>query len=116
MASPTSSARRLLGLVGITSVALVGCPPTAPSVPTPPSPPSAQPPPTASAPAPQASAAQPAPAKVPLGPFPARPRELYESYGDKYMAVTQGDASTRAARKMFELGGNVIDAAAAASF
>jgi gamma-glutamyltranspeptidase/glutathione hydrolase len=53
---------------------------------------------------------------VPLGPFPAHPRELYESYGRAFMVVTQGDASTRAARRMFELGGNVVDAAAAASF
>src|SRR6185436_21105604 len=55
-------------------------------------------------------------ASVPLGPFPAHPREVYESYGRAFMVVTQGDASTRAARRMFELGGNVVDAAAAASF
>ena len=56
------------------------------------------------APPPSSSAAS-APARVPapIASFPARARELYESIGDEYMVVTQGDAATRAARKMFEL-------------
>ncbi|HRI62966.1 MAG TPA: gamma-glutamyltransferase [Polyangium sp.] len=58
----------------------------------------------------------PQPAVIPIATFPERQRNLYESTGDEYMVVTQGDAATRAARKMFELGGNAIDAAAAASF
>lgn len=53
---------------------------------------------------------------IPIATFPERQHDLYESTGDEYMVVTQGDAATRAARKMFELGGNAIDAAAAASF
>jgi len=60
--------------------------------------------------------ALPAASSVPTATFPKRNRDVYESYGAKYMVVSQGDATTRAARKMFELGGNAIDAAVAASF
>lgn len=64
----------------------------------------------------QAQAQAQVPAPLPHGPFPEGARPLHESFADQYMVVTQGEASTRAARKMFELGGNVVDAAAAASF
>ncbi|MBI4212011.1 MAG: gamma-glutamyltransferase [Deltaproteobacteria bacterium] len=40
----------------------------------------------------------------------------HEAFDKNYMIVTQGEASSLAAREMFEKGGNVIDAAAAASF
>ncbi len=56
-------------------------------------------------------------AEAPLnGPFPERPRELYEATGAKFMVASQGEATTLAARKMLMAGGNVIDAATAASF
>ena len=60
--------------------------------------------------------AVPTASSVPTATFPKRNRHVYESYGAKYMVVSQGDATTRAARKMLELGGNAIDAAVAASF
>lgn len=50
------------------------------------------------------------------GTFPDRPRELYEATGTKFMVASQGEATTLAARKMLVAGGNVVDAAAAASF
>ncbi len=40
----------------------------------------------------------------------------HEAFGTKYMIATQGEAASRAGAKMFELGGNAIDAAAAISF
>ncbi|CAL1240433.1 gamma-glutamyltransferase [Candidatus Methylocalor cossyra] len=43
-------------------------------------------------------------------------RNGHEAFGRDYMIVTQGEASSRAAREMLERGGNVVDAAAAASF
>jgi gamma-glutamyltranspeptidase / glutathione hydrolase len=52
----------------------------------------------------------------PAAQFPERRKELYDSTGTKFMIASQGEATTLAARKMFALGGNVIDAAAAASF
>src|SRR4051812_39596156 len=72
---------------------------------------SASPPQASATPLSPAEAKAPARAAVPVASFPARARELYDSSGDEYMVVTQGDAATLAARKMFELGGNVIYAA-----
>ncbi len=69
-----------------------------------------------SPPPPVSSTPPPPPPPIPIANFPARARELYESTGDQFMVVTQGEATTKAARAMFEQGGNVIDAAAAASF
>ncbi len=43
-------------------------------------------------------------------------RAKYEISSSHYVIATQGEASARAAKAMFELGGNAIDAAAAASF
>lgn len=43
-------------------------------------------------------------------------REVSEARGSHYVVSTQGQASTQAAREMLDLGGNVIDAAVAASF
>lgn len=43
-------------------------------------------------------------------------RGQYEARASRFMVATQGAASTRAGAKMFELGGNAIDAAAAVSF
>lgn len=53
---------------------------------------------------------------APVADFPARDRKLYESVGEKFMVVSQGEATTRAAREIFLQGGNTVDAAAAASF
>lgn len=43
-------------------------------------------------------------------------RSQYEDYSKDYMIATQGEHSTKAGSKMFKLGGNVVDAAAAISF
>ena len=40
----------------------------------------------------------------------------HESMGRKFMISTQGRFSTEAGNKMFELGGNAVDAAVAISF
>ena len=45
-----------------------------------------------------------------------RKRSTYESYGKKYMIATQGQATTKAARYVLDRGGNIFDAATAASF
>jgi gamma-glutamyltranspeptidase / glutathione hydrolase len=47
---------------------------------------------------------------------PAEPRVAHEAVARKNMVTTQGDASTRAALRMFQQGGNIIDAFVAASF
>ncbi len=52
----------------------------------------------------------------PIADFPDRQRANYETTSDEFMIASQGEATTLAAKKMFELGGNVFDAAAAASF
>ncbi len=43
-------------------------------------------------------------------------RSEYEAFGKKYMISTQGRATTEAAKFVFDQGGNIYDAAAAASF
>lgn len=43
-------------------------------------------------------------------------REGHEAKGQKYMITTQGVYSSKAAKKMFDMGGSIADAAAAASF
>ena len=43
-------------------------------------------------------------------------RSQKEAFAKNYMISTQGKASTLAAKKMFEMGGNAFDAAAAATF
>jgi gamma-glutamyltranspeptidase/glutathione hydrolase len=43
-------------------------------------------------------------------------RSQYEAFGKKYMISTQGSATTQAAKYTFDKGGNVYDAAIAASF
>ncbi|MEX0797991.1 MAG: gamma-glutamyltransferase [Bacteriovoracaceae bacterium] len=43
-------------------------------------------------------------------------RSQYEAFGKKYMIASQGGATTMAARSAFDLGGNIFDAAVAASF
>lgn len=43
-------------------------------------------------------------------------RGEYEAFGKKYMISTQGKATTDAAKYVFDQGGNIYDAAAAASF
>lgn len=43
-------------------------------------------------------------------------RSQYEAFGKKYMISTQGKATTEAAKFVFEKGGNIYDAAVAASF
>lgn len=43
-------------------------------------------------------------------------RDQYEAVGDKYMISTQGQATTEAAKLVFSEGGNIFDAAVAASF
>jgi len=43
-------------------------------------------------------------------------RTRHEAFSPDYMIVSQGEATSLAAREMFEHGGNVVDAAAAASF
>ncbi|HET8932328.1 MAG TPA: gamma-glutamyltransferase [Polyangiales bacterium] len=47
---------------------------------------------------------------------PERTRATYDATGDKFIVASQGEATSLAAKRMFELGGNVVDAAAAASF
>lgn len=49
-------------------------------------------------------------------PLDAQMRATHEATGTRAIISTQGKAATLAARKMFELGGNSIDAAIAASF
>jgi gamma-glutamyltranspeptidase / glutathione hydrolase len=48
--------------------------------------------------------------------FEGRARTQYEAHGAKYMIASQGKATTMAAAQMFEQGGNIFDAATAASF
>lgn len=43
-------------------------------------------------------------------------RKTYDDIGKKYMIATQGGATTQAAKFAFDKGGNIFDAAAAASF
>ena len=43
-------------------------------------------------------------------------RSQYEAFGKKYMISTQGTATTSAAKYVFDQGGNIYDAAVAASF
>lgn len=43
-------------------------------------------------------------------------RANYEAFGSEYMIASQGGSSTNAGAKMFELGGNIVDAAVAVSF
>ncbi|MEZ4703711.1 MAG: gamma-glutamyltransferase [Bdellovibrionota bacterium] len=43
-------------------------------------------------------------------------KEKKQAFSTKYMIATQGDYASKAAKKMFELGGNAIDAAVAASY
>jgi gamma-glutamyltranspeptidase/glutathione hydrolase len=43
-------------------------------------------------------------------------RSNYEAFGKEYMIASQGGSSTSAGSKMFELGGNIVDAAVAVSF
>src|SRR5262245_16682713 len=88
-----------------------GCSPGSPAQPDVPhpqlSPPGASKAPQAAS-APQAAAPPAAPIRVPVATFPERPHALFESTGEKYMVVSQGEATTKAARKMLEMGGNVI--------
>lgn len=51
-----------------------------------------------------------------VAPTVVEPRIAHESKAPKFMAATQGQATTRAALQMFEKGGNIIDAFVAASF
>lgn len=59
--------------------------------------------------------AAPAP-KTLFATVPERTRASYDATGDKFIVASQGEATSLAAKRMFELGGNVVDAAAAASF
>lgn len=43
-------------------------------------------------------------------------RQNYEASGTQYVVATQGQAATVAAQRIYEAGGNIIDAAVAASF
>jgi gamma-glutamyltranspeptidase / glutathione hydrolase len=43
-------------------------------------------------------------------------RAKYEDTGSRFMVATQGEGATQAAQKIYALGGNIIDAFAAASF
>ncbi len=51
-----------------------------------------------------------------LGEFGNPDHTLHEAHSKQYMVASQGEATSLAAREMFELGGNIIDAAVAASF
>lgn len=51
-----------------------------------------------------------------VAPTAVEPRVAHEAQAPKHMVATQGPATTRAALKMFEKGGNIIDAFVAASF
>ena len=54
---------------------------------------------------------------VPLAaPQTPEARAISEAYGKKYIISTQGTATTRAAKEILDQGGNIIDAAVAASF
>jgi gamma-glutamyltranspeptidase/glutathione hydrolase len=57
-----------------------------------------------------------APPKTLFATVPERTRASYDATGDKFIIASQGEATSLAAKRMFELGGNVVDAAAAASF
>ncbi|MFT6633012.1 MAG: gamma-glutamyltranspeptidase/glutathione hydrolase [Bacteriovoracaceae bacterium] len=48
--------------------------------------------------------------------IPGKKRSQYEAKGKKYMISTQGKATTEAAKFVFQKGGNIYDAAVAASF
>jgi len=43
-------------------------------------------------------------------------RTQYEAFGEQYAIATQGSAATLAAKSIFDLGGNIFDAAVSASF
>ncbi|MDD0851969.1 gamma-glutamyltransferase [Halobacteriovorax sp. GB3] len=51
-----------------------------------------------------------------VNPGKGQKRQDHEAQSKKFMITTQGVYATKAAEKMFELGGNIADAAAAASF
>lgn len=51
---------------------------------------------------------------VPL--IEGKKKSTYESFGKEYMISSQGGSSTIAGTKMFEQGGNIVDAAVAVSF
>ncbi len=51
-----------------------------------------------------------------VSPMEGKSRKDYESYAENYMITTQGKYSTAAGVRMFQLGGNAFDAAAAVSF
>lgn len=48
--------------------------------------------------------------------MPNKARSEYEAYGSRYMISTQGGATTEAAKYALDKGGNIFDAATAASF
>ncbi|MEE2670801.1 MAG: gamma-glutamyltransferase [Bdellovibrionota bacterium] len=48
--------------------------------------------------------------------LPNKSRSQYEARGNQYMISTQGEATTKAAKFVFDKGGNIYDAAVAASF
>jgi len=58
----------------------------------------------------------PAAPKTLFATVPERTRANYDATSEKYVVASQGEATSMAAKRMFELGGNVVDAAAAASF
>ena len=58
----------------------------------------------------------PAAPKTLFATVPERTRANYDAMGEKFIVASQGEATSMAAKRMFELGGNVVDAAAAASF
>ena len=43
-------------------------------------------------------------------------RKQYEAFGQNFMISTQGVETSKAAKKILDLGGNIYDAAVAASF
>lgn len=51
-----------------------------------------------------------------FGKFGKPDRNRYETYDHQYVIASQGEATSLAARQMFAMGGNIIDAAVAASF
>ena len=55
-------------------------------------------------------------APVTTATFPERDLKLYEATARDFVIASQGEATTLAARRMFEQGGNIVDAAVAASF
>ncbi|MCB0326101.1 MAG: gamma-glutamyltransferase, partial [Bdellovibrionales bacterium] len=53
---------------------------------------------------------------VPKGPTASYPKATKYAEASNYIIATQGDHASKAAKKMFDLGGNAIDAAVAASY